>query len=87
MFDHFVGLVLKGLTQWSRYGIYPDQVFPTVTKAYLGPCQTSVMTFYCKHREQKSPLDPVGIYLLEVNNRNTRTRSEICLKLTLKTSE
>ena len=25
---------------------------------------------------------PVGIYLLEVNNRNTRTRSEICSKLT-----
>ena len=28
---------------------------------------------------------PVGIYLLKVNNRNTRTRSEICSKLTIKT--
>ena len=26
-----------------------------------------------------------GIYLLKVNNRNTRTRSEICSKLTIKT--
>ena len=30
---------------------------------------------------------PVGIYLLKVNNRNTRTRREICSKLTLKTPE
>ena len=27
---------------------------------------------------------PAGIYLLKVNNRNTRTRCEICSKLTLK---
>ena len=30
---------------------------------------------------------PVGIYLLKVNNRNTRTRRKICSKLTKKTSE
>ena len=30
---------------------------------------------------------PAGIYLLKVNNRNTRTRCEICLKLTIKTPE
>ena len=29
----------------------------------------------------------VGIYLLKVNNRKTRTRCEICLKLTIKTPE
>ena len=28
---------------------------------------------------------PVGIYLLKVNDRNTRTRCEICSKLTIKT--
>ena len=27
---------------------------------------------------------PVGIYPLKVNNRNTRTRCEICSKLTIK---
>ena len=30
---------------------------------------------------------PAGIYLLKVNNRNTRARSEICSKLTIKTPE
>ena len=30
---------------------------------------------------------PVGIYLLKVNNRNTKGRCEICSKLTIKTPE
>ena len=32
-------------------------------------------------------VNPAGIYLLKVNNRNTRTRCEICPKLTIKTPE
>ena len=32
-------------------------------------------------------LSTVNIYLLKVNNRNTRKRCEICLKLTIKTAE
>ena len=32
-------------------------------------------------------LYPANIYLLKVNNRNTRTRREICSKLTVKTPE
>ena len=31
--------------------------------------------------------NPVGIYLLKLNNRNTRTNCEICSKLTIKTPE
>ena len=31
--------------------------------------------------------NPAGIYLLEVNKRNTRTRCEICSKLTIKIPE
>ena len=31
--------------------------------------------------------NPVGIYLLKVNKRNTGTRCEICSKLTIKTPE
>ena len=31
--------------------------------------------------------NPAGIYLLKVNNRNTRTRCVICSKLTIKTPE
>ena len=30
---------------------------------------------------------PAGIYMFKVNNRNTRTRYEICSKLTIKTPE
>ena len=30
---------------------------------------------------------PVGIHMVKVNNRNTRTRCEICSKLTIKTPE
>ena len=30
---------------------------------------------------------PVGIYLLKVNSRNTRTSCEICSKLTVKTPQ
>ena len=31
--------------------------------------------------------NPANIYLLKVNNRNTRKRCEICSKLTIKTTE
>ena len=31
--------------------------------------------------------NPPGIYLLKVNNRNTRTRCEICSNLTIKVPE
>ena len=30
---------------------------------------------------------PAGNYMFKINNRNTRTRSEICSKLTIKTAE
>ena len=30
---------------------------------------------------------PVGNYMFKVNNRNTRTKCEICSKLTIKTRE
>ena len=32
-------------------------------------------------------LNPVGIYMLKVNNGNTRIRCEICSELTIKTPE
>ena len=39
------------------------------------------------HFSRWSTILPVGIYLLRVNNRNTRTSCEICSKLTIKTPE
>ena len=41
-----------------------------------------------KQRQQTATIYfPDGIYLLKVNNRNTRTRCEICSKLRIKTPE
>ena len=37
--------------------------------------------------EISKELIPAGIYLLKVNNRNTRTRCEICSKLIIKIPE
>ena len=39
------------------------------------------------HKEKRKEQSPVGNYMLEVNNRNTRTRCEICLKFTINTPE
>ena len=37
------------------------------------------------HLLRASPVTkPAGIYLLKVNNRNTRTSCEVCSKLTIK---
>ena len=38
-------------------------------------------------KTSKTIIYPAGIYLLKVNNRNTRTWCEICSKLTIKTPE
>ena len=40
----------------------------------------------CENRSEFS-FNPAGIYLLKVNNRNTRARCEICSKLTIKKPE
>ena len=41
--------------------------------AYLRPGQTLSWSFF-----------PVGIYIFKINNRKTRARCEICLKLAIK---
>ena len=47
------------------------------------------MFFDIKFINVASKLDafPAGNYMFKVNNRNTRTRCEICSKLTIKTPE
>ena len=42
---------------------------------------------YKKNGHSTVLLHPAGNYMFKVNNRNTRTRCEICSKLTIKTSE
>ena len=45
------------------------------------------MHFRVYYKNLISGAIPVGLYLLKVNNRNTRTWCEICSKLTIKTTE
>ena len=40
-----------------------------------------------KHKMLRIFIYPAGIYLLKINNRNTRKRCEICSKLIMKTPE
>ena len=48
----------------------------------------SLLTRYeRKSKDVKKNDNPAGIYLLKINNRNTRKRYEICSKLTIKTPE
>ena len=39
------------------------------------------------HFKNSSSYSPPGNYMFRVNNRNTRTRCEICSKLTIKTPQ
>ena len=52
---------------------------------------SSNLSFPHKERNENSVLTrkntPVGIYFLKVNNRNTKTKCEICSKLTIKITE
>ena len=53
-------------------------------------CNILWFAIYCPIHSQPTRLFdsfPAGIYLLKVNNRNTRTRCEICSKLTIKIPE
>ena len=43
--------------------------------------------YFHSARNSWSLIIPVGIYMFKVNNRNARTRCQICSKLTIKTSE
>ena len=48
---------------------------------------TAKVILECNSTCKEVNLFPAGIYLLKVNNRNTRTRCEICSKLTIKTPD
>ena len=45
------------------------------------------LTIVIKFTAHEVKQSPAGIYLLKVNNRNSRKRCEICSKLTIKTIE
>ena len=48
---------------------------------------TNYDTYYDTYNTKYDTYNPAGNYMFKVNNRNTRTRCEICSKLTIKTPE
>ena len=74
--------------------VYPCvDVVEVVSELYITVAfiQQLVLLIYCSVINNKNvsifSSNPVGIYLLKVNNTNTRTRCQICSKLTIKTQE
>ena len=61
------------------FGIEPPKIFE-ITKRGVEKTQLSYILQGIIHF-------PAGTYLLKVNSRNTRTRCEVCSKLTIKTPE
>ena len=57
--------------------ILPRCIFVSLS---LTTCLCDCLIFFCFP-------NPVGMYLLKVNNKNTRARCKICSKLTIKTPE
>ena len=68
----------------KHYGIPPILQKQTDFRNVLATAVKSPTVAYCNLDETISCHCPAGIYLLKVNNRNTRTRCEICSKLTIK---
>ena len=69
-----VGFQQNLLQVYNSYTVYRDML--------VGPIFNKTASLNDAGR-----IYPVGIYLLQVNNRNTRTRCEICSKLTIRTPE
>ena len=59
----------------------------TTSEVLLSPAISSVFSITWSLKATYLWAMSVGIYLLKGNNRNTRTRCEICSKLTIKTPE
>ena len=70
------------------------QVKPHSSPSFSVACRAAIAHrnhFFCLYKQNKrievQTVYPAGIYLLKVNNRNTRTSCEICSKLTINIPE
>ena len=88
-------LVVKGLNQCRNRQSLANIIVSDET-GFLLNCEVNSRNFpryvpVGNHlifaRGVQDPVNPAGIYMFKVNNRNTRTRCEVCSKLTIKTVE
>ena len=93
VFDHFVGLALKGLRyvdkgkQISRCWQVNDlrnQVSKWLTYIWIW---NWFLNIFQVHKKVVDSFNAVSIYLFRVNYGNNRTMREICSKLAIKTTE
>ena len=78
-----MNIVKKGRQKLVKFAILHTLSFNS--RKLIGSVQ-QFMTFYLETFSRENYL-PAGNYMFKVNNRNTRTRCEICSKLTIKTPE
>ena len=74
--------IYTGFSLWMN-GYRQKQLYSMLLTNYSSKKFTVIISQYFT----TSSYDLAGIYLLKVNNRNTRTRCEIYSKLTIKTPE
>ena len=74
-------LVSEDLEESKRLGLIRELTF------VVNFCSGQFIVYSSFEKLKVSLNFPAGIYLLKVNNRNARTRCEICSKLTIKTPE
>ena len=79
-FNPFMHNVEKSLNILSKSCGAHTARFQSIFGHFSRLCMKRLTAFIVK-------LYPVGIYLLKVSNRNTRTRSKLCSKLIIKTAE
>ena len=81
VFNHFVGLVLKGLLV-----IIPEQILTYLNSILKTPEWHHFSNIKVYNFEQHSHIFyPAGIYLFKFKNRNTRIKYEICSKVIRRT--
>ena len=92
----FCKKVFSKLSQYSQESTYARVsllIKLQAQTATIAKKEALALVFSCESCEILRPpflkehLLPAGNYMLKVNNRNTRTRCEICSKLTIKTPE
>ena len=83
IFKHYTQLFSLCITMvtYNTESIKKQKKRADINAIYIIKCQIKIKDF------TDIKIDPAGIYLLKVNNRNTRAKCEICSKFTKKTSE